>query len=91
MTTDVFGLWLQSLDPVKVARESFHGAEHRAMLREHEARKRKVLGLIEEHAPLVQRYTPKRAQEKRVQRIAVEHEFTDAQLRIAEKVFSKKS
>jgi hypothetical protein len=81
--TDVFGLWLQSLDPKKVARESFHTAEHRAMVREHEARKRKVETLVEMHTPLPEMYTPAKAREKRVQRIAVEHEFTDRQLEIA--------
>ena len=91
MTIDVFGLWLQSLDPLKVASESFHTAEHRAMVRAHEERKRKALDFVSQPRTLAEMYTPKRAQEKRVRKIAESYEFTEEQLRIAEKVFSKKS
>ena len=91
MTIDVFGLWLQSLDPVKVASESFHTAEHRAMVRAHEERKRKALEYVAQPRTLAQMYTPAKAREKRVNKIAEEFEFTEEQLRIAEKVFSKNS
>jgi hypothetical protein len=84
--TDVFGLWLQSLDPLKVASESFHTAEHRAMVKAHEERKRKALEFVFQPRTLAEMYTPAKAREKRVQRIAYEHEFTDRQLEIARRV-----
>lgn len=86
--TDVFGLWLQSLDPLKVASESFHTAEHRAMVRAHEERKRKALEYTSLYTSLPQMYTPAKAREKRVKKIAETHVFTEAQLEIARKVFS---
>ena len=84
--TDVFGLWLQSLDPLKVASESFHTAEHRAMVRAHEERKRKALEYTSLYNSLPQMYTPAKAREKRVKKIAKTHEFTEAQLEIARRV-----
>lgn len=45
--TDVFGLWLESLDIEKVKLESFYSAAHREMLREHEARKRAVIDIAQ--------------------------------------------
>lgn len=68
--TDVFGLWLQSLDVSKVSSESFHTEEHRAMVAAHEERKRKVL----EAEKLIAR-DPGRKNRKFV--------FTDRQLEIA--------
>jgi hypothetical protein len=84
--TDVFGLWLQSLDPLKVASESFHTAEHRAMVKAHQERKRKALEYTSLYTSFPEMYTPAKAREKRVQRIAYEHEFTDRQLEIARRV-----
>ena len=85
--TDVFGLWLQSLDPLKVASESFHTAEHRAMVRAHEERKRKALEYVSHPRTLAQMYTPAKAREKRVKKIVEKHEFTEKQLEIARKVY----
>lgn len=69
--TDVFGLWLESLDVEKVRGESFHTQAHRDMVRDHEARKR-VEAIM-------------RAQSSRRKRVGRPHEyvFTDRQLEIA--------
>ena len=73
--TDVFGLWLESLEIEKVKLESFYSAAHREMLREHEARKRAVV----EVAQAV-------AQTQRKRRPRTDYVFTDRQLEIAKKV-----
>lgn len=75
--TDVFGLWLESLDIEKVKLESFHSSVHRAMVREHEARKRAVKQ-IEESLQSTRR---KRSKESK-------YVFTDRQIEIAVKALS---
>lgn len=74
--TDVFGLWLESLDIEKVKLETFHSAVHRAMVREHEARKRAV----KEIEQSLQSTRRKRSKEPN-------YVFTDRQIEIAKKVF----
>lgn len=72
--TDVFGLWLESLDIEKVKLESFYSAAHREMLREHEARKRAVVEVAQ---------AVKTSRRKR--RPRQDYVFTDRQLEIAMK------
>jgi hypothetical protein len=71
--TDVFGLWLESLDIEKVKLESFYSAAHREMLREHEARKRAVV----EIAQAIK-------QTRRKRRPRTDYVFTDRQIEIAQ-------
>jgi hypothetical protein len=72
--TDVFGLWLESLDIEKVKLESFYSAAHREMLREHEARKRAVVEIAQA------------VKTRRKPRPRSDYVFTDRQLEIAKKV-----
>jgi hypothetical protein len=72
--TDVFGLWLESLDIEKVKLESFYSAAHREMLREHEARKRAVVEVAQA------------VKTRRKRRQSSDYVFTDRQLEIAKKV-----
>lgn len=39
---DVFELWMVTLDPLKVAEESFHGVKHREAMALHEAEKLRI-------------------------------------------------
>ena len=71
--TDVFGLWLESLDIEKVKLESFYSAAHREMLREHEARKRAVVEIAQA------------VKTRRKRRPSNDYVFTDRQLEIAMK------
>lgn len=71
--TDVFGLWLESLDIEKVKLESFYSAAHREMLREHEARKRSVVEIAQA------------VKTRRKRRPSSDYVFTDRQLEIAMK------
>lgn len=41
--TTTFELWMQSLDPAKLAKESFHSAEHREAMALHEAEKVRLM------------------------------------------------
>lgn len=68
--TDVFGLWLESLDIDKVRGESFFTQAHRDMVRDHEARKR---------VEAIMRDQGLRRKRKR----SHEYVFTDRQLEIA--------
>lgn len=40
---DAFEMWMMTLDPLKVAEESFHGVKHREAMALHEAEKVRVM------------------------------------------------
>lgn len=88
--TTAFTLWLESLDPKKVALESFYHEAHREMLREHEARKealrqpQRYLHPAYSSPVIVEPKKPKRARVRKA-----DYEFTDRQLEIARRALDK--
>jgi len=83
---DNFTLWLRSLDPEKLARETFHHENHRKMLKEHEFQKTvlrvapsKKYAEPENKATKSVNLSVDKAKVKRV----LEPTFTEAQMRVA--------
>jgi hypothetical protein len=82
---DAFELWMMTLDPLKVATESFQHENHRKMLAEHEARKRNPL-------PVEPLPRPKKKQrEITLKSKADEVVFTAWQLDLADRLFKREN